>query len=74
VRDVLVWTHDNHATSVSIYATHYEDVRAVFEVWTEHLFVVEKSVTPFPGQKERGHSLKREIAMLLLKDRAYVNH
>ena len=30
VRDVLVRTHDNHATSVSIYATHCEDVRAVF--------------------------------------------
>jgi len=74
VRDVLVRTHDNHATSVSIYATHCEDVMAVFEVWTKHLFVVEKSVTSFPGQKERGHSPQREIAMMLLEDRTYVDH
>src|SRR5690349_20383236 len=47
---------------------------AVLEVGTEHLFVVEKSVTSFPGQKERGHSLKDELAIMLLENRAHVDH
>jgi hypothetical protein len=40
-----------------------EDVMAVFEIWAEHLFVVEKSVTSFSGKKEGGHSPKCEIEM-----------
>jgi hypothetical protein len=74
MRDVLVRPHYDHAAALSLDTAHGKDVMAILEVGTEHLFVVEKPVTSFPGQKECGHSLKDDIAMMFLEDRAHVDH
>ena len=63
MRDVLVRSHDNHATPVSIDAPHVENVMAALQVRAEHLFVVTKPVTALPGQKERGHGLDGKLKM-----------
>ena len=40
VGNILIRSHDDHATSVSINTTHIENVVAAFQVGAEHLLVV----------------------------------
>ena len=54
MRDVLVRSHDNHATPVSIDAPHVENVTAALQVRAEHLFVVTKPVTALLGRRKKG--------------------
>ena len=74
MRDVLVRSHDNHATPVSIDAPHVENVMAALQVRAEHLFVVTKPVMALPGQKERGHGLDGKLKMALLEDGPDIDH
>ena len=74
MRDVLVRSHDNHATPVSIDAPHVENVMAALQVRAEHLFAVTKPVMALPGQKERGHGLDGKLKMALLEDGPDIDH
>ena len=74
VGDILVRSHDDHATFVSIDTAHCENVVAAFQVGAEHLFVVMKPVAALPGQEKRWHGLDRKFAMALLEDRSDVDH
>ncbi len=74
MRDVLVRSHDNHATPVSIDAPHVENVGAALEVGAEHLFVVTKPIAALPGQEEGRHGPDVKVAMALLEDGPDIDH
>ena len=74
MRDVLVRSHDNHATPVSIDTPHVENVMAALKVRAEHLFVVTKPVTALPGQKEGRHGHDGKLEMALLEDGPDIDH
>ena len=72
--DVLVRSHNNNATPVSIDASHLENVLAASKVGTEDLFIVAQPIPTLPGQKQRGHGLNGKCAMALLEDGADIDY
>src|SRR5882757_4456878 len=74
MRDVLVRSHDDHATPVAIDAPHVENVLAALKIRAEHLFVVTKPIAALPGQKEGRHGLDGELEMALLEDGPDIDH
>ncbi len=66
--DVLVRSHDDHATAVSMDAAHVEDILAGLQVRAEHLLIVAKPVAALLGQKQGGHGRDGNVAMALLED------
>ena len=74
VRDILIRSDDDHASRVAIDAAHREDVVAVFAIGAEDFFVVAKSVASLRWQKQGGHRLDGELAMVLLEHSTDIDH
>jgi hypothetical protein len=68
VRDVLVGSNHDHAAPVSVDSSQVKNVGAVFQVGTEDLFVIAKSVASLRRHKERRRGVDLELAMGLLED------
>jgi len=66
IGDVLVGSHNYHAASIAIDATHIEYVAVAFEVRAVQFLVVAKPVPTFRRQKELRHCRKVQLAMTLL--------
>ena len=74
MRDVLIRSHDDHASCVPIDAAHCKDVIASPGIDAEHFFVVMKAITPLPRQKQPRHGVNGELTMRLLEHRADIDH
>src|SRR5262249_28030720 len=74
MRDILIRPHDDHTPRFPIDATHREGVVTAFEIEAEHLFVVAKSVTSLPREKQRRQGLDGELEMTLLEHSTDIDH
>src|SRR5687768_9560558 len=66
--DVLVRSHDDDATLLSIDPAKREDVMAALQIGTERLLIIDQAVAPFPRQQESRHALHDQLTVILLKD------
>src|SRR6516164_2355794 len=72
--DILIRSHDDHASCLPIDTAHCKDIVASLDVRAEHFFVVMKTVTSLPWQKQPRHGLDGELTMRLLEHGADIDH
>src|SRR5579875_4123100 len=73
VRNVLVWADDDHAARLAVDAAQVEDVAGV-RIGAEDLLVVDQPEPALFGKQDRWHGADAEPMMVLLEDRANVDH
>src|SRR3954454_6315211 len=73
VRNILVWTNDDHRPTLAIDAAEVEDVWAVLEVGRVGFLVVDKPEPPLARKQYRRQLFDLKLAVPLLKYRANVD-
>ncbi len=72
--DILIGTHNNHASPQSFDTPDVKNVLFAFDVSAEQLFIIDKSITPLTGQQEGRHCFNGKRAVALLKDRPDIDY